>query len=467
VSQPLQLALLCYLALARPRGLQPREGVIALLWPGYDSARGHRALRNALHGIRKRLGHRAIVSTGDHLIGLNPAVVSCDAHDMERGMVPADAAWTDETVEPLHGLYVNGALEFDHWLSNERSRLKGLLRRHASAPSARPPSGTEPRQLYSPDAWVMHARGHYLFLRSAHGGPAEELLLCREYFERALDLDPTFSPAVAGLSNFYAVAARRGVLAPFREHFGRAIALSEQALAMDPTLAVPHVHFGVQALYLDDDLPRAGAEFSIAVQKDPSYAEGHRFLGVWLGMTRRHDEALRHMERAVALEPDIPHFLSSLGAARLAAGDRDGAEEALRRTLLLEPRHTAARERLIRLLDESGRQSDAVVERERPPALPEAPMLRAALNEGPDAYTRAVRDLLVLEAEALESRVRTSREESVADIFSPPTVRLVSLYARAGELKRARSWELQSKALRPGLVHWFSALPELPSNGRP
>jgi hypothetical protein len=151
----------------------------------------------------------------------------------------------------------------------------------------------------------------------------------------------------------------------------------------------------------------------------------------------------------------------------LAAGDRDGAEEALRRTLLLEPRHTAARERLIRLLDESGRQSDAVVERERPPALPEAPMLRAALNEGPDAYTRAVRDLLVLEAEALESRVRTSREESVADIFSPPTVRLVSLYARAGELKRARSWELQSKALRPGLVHWFSALPELPSNGRP
>ena len=63
----------------------------------------------------------------------------------------------------------------------------------------------------------MYARGHFLFLRTVHGGQAEELLRSRDYFERALAIDPAFAPALAGLSNFYALAARRSVLTPFRD----------------------------------------------------------------------------------------------------------------------------------------------------------------------------------------------------------------------------------------------------------
>jgi hypothetical protein len=459
VSQPRHLALLCYLALARPRGLQPRDRLIDLLWPNHDAERGRRALRNALHGVRLRLGETSVVSTGDQLVGLNESIVSCDGWDLER-----DLPWGREdlthVVEPLQGLYVRRAPDFDHWLEGERVRLRALMARR-SATSV--PSGSAPRvrQPYLADAWALHARGHYLFLRSAHGGSTEDLLRCRDNFERALKLDETFAPALAGLANFHAVAARRGILTPFRERFAKAIELSERALAIDAGLAPPHVHFAVKALYLDDDFDRAGVEFETAVRKDPSYAEGHRFFGVWLGLAGRHAEALEHMEEAVALEPDVPHFLSSLGAARLSVGDRAGAEEALRRTLEHDRSHAAARARLIRLLEEDHRYEAAVEERARPPSLPDAPAFRAALDAGQAAYEALIMDMLRRECEELEARLADGGSKSVHDIFSPPAVRLVDAYLRLGDRRRAQRVALEARTRRPGLTRWLRSVPGL------
>jgi DNA-binding SARP family transcriptional activator len=470
VTQPRHLALLCYLTLARPRGLHERDTLVAMLWPDHNELRGRRALRNALHGLRLQLGAHAIISAGEHLVGVDPAFVSCDAVELESGALSADAAldgtdWdaVDGAPEPFQGLHVRRSAEFDQWLSAERDRLRALLVRHSSPRAPSPVRvSTPPRRPHAADASTMYARGHYLFLRTAHGGPAAELLLSRDYFERAFALDPTFAPALAGLANFYAVAARRGVLAPFHETFGEAIALSERVLDMDDTLAVPHVHFGVRALFIDDDWERASTEFDLAVAKEPEYAEGRRFRAVWLGMSGRLDEALSEAESAATLEPDIPHMLSSLAAARLAAGDRAGAEAALHRTLEVEPRHAPARGRLVRVLEEDGRFDEAVAERVRAPAMRDADAFRRAFAEdGSAGYQRVLRETLAAEAAALEARALTKRPTAPDEIFSPPIVRLVALYARLGDWKRVKSWQLVGTAARPALAHWFEAIPEL------
>lgn len=461
ITQPRHVALLCYLVLASPRGLQSRDTVVDLLWPGYDQARGRRAVRNALYALRQQLGTRAIISVGENLVGIDPAVVSCDAIELERrgsGALEAGA-----TADPFQGFYVDSAHAFDRWMSTERARLISLL-----AERHRPPlvsdSGVPSvamRRPHAVDAAAMYVRGHYLFLRSAHGGSPDDLLRCRDYFTRARELDVDFAPALAGLANFYAVAARRGVLAPFHATFAEAIRLSREALTLDPTLAIPHVHLAVKALYLDDDLDLAGREFAAAVTNDPEYAEGHRFYGVWLGLEGRHSDALREMEVAARLEPDIPHIMSSLGAARVAVGDQAGAERALRHTLSLDPRHAPARARLVQLLEDDGKFEAAIAERRLLPGGAADAFAEARAQGGSEGYRRQLHGAMQDEARRIEARLVERHEPTVQDIFAPPIVRLVSLLARIGDLTRARSWQLQGVASRPALARWFESVAEL------
>ncbi len=475
VTQPRQVALLCYLALARPRGLHARDSIIALLWPEHSAQRGRRALRNALHGLRQLLGPKLIVAAGDGLVGLDPLQLQCDALELER--TPLQGALRDEQDlgEPFEGFHVDEAAPFDWWLSRERDRLNTLRQNRLNSavvatqlnvqtvrtiPANARTGGVDPYSLF--------IRGNFLFLRSAHGGAPEELLQSRVLFERALALDESYAPALAGLANFFAVAARREVLTPFHQWFAHAIAYSYRALEADPTLAIPHVHLAVEAMYLKDELDRAGEHFAIAVSNDPSYAEGHRFYGVWLTLMQRHEDALRAMETAAALEPDIPHILSSLAAARIAMGDDAGGEAALRQTLVLDPKHGPARERLLRLLERQARLEEAVAERLRTPALEGAAAFAEAWRaRGASGYTIAREDEIQRAIALLEPRILERRPQTVADIFAPPTVRLIALYAQLGAWKKVKSWQLQACAERPALAQWIASLAELQrTNGR-
>lgn len=467
LSQPRHLALLSYLALARPRGLHARDSLVALLWPEHDQARGRQALRNALHGIRRLLGPEVIISIGEGLVGVDPAYLDCDALLLERGSFESSDA---SLPEPFQGFHVMRAPAFDRWLSGEAERLRGL---HANAnttarprPAAIPVNSLGPPRvgtLHDQDTYALYIRGHYLFMRSAHGGSLEDLQQAKDCFERAIALDADYAPAVAGLSNYYAVAARRGVLTPFRDTFAQTIALSKAALALDPTLAVPHVHFGVEALYLTDQFDAAGQAFAMAIVNEPSYAEGHRYYGIWLGLATRHADALHAMESAVRLEPDIPLMLSSLAAARLAVGDVDGAEGTLRRTLSIDQKHAASRDRLIRLLEAQGRFEEALAERSRAAGATMVSAFAEALTaDGPEGYARVLRHLLHEQATALESRLIERAPVTVNDLFAPPVLRLVSCLAQLGDIRRARTWKMQACAERPGLARWFAALPEAP-----
>ncbi len=444
--------------------------LISLLWPDHDDTRGRQALRNALHGVRQLLGSDILISAGDGLIGLDHERLSCDAYELERG------EWTsaDSPGEPLHGFHVSGAHEFDEWLDHQRARLSALRSqldvrgadRERPVASARAPSlsvpSTAQRPAQMPDAYSLYIRRHYLFLRASHGGSPDELHRCRMLFERALAVDDRYAPAVAGLSNYYAVAARREVLTPFDSTFARAIEYSHHALELDDSLAVPHVHFGVKAWFLDDEFDRAGVEFERATTKDPSYAEGRRFFGAWLGFMNRHDEALREISEAARLEPDIPHILSSLGAARVSVGDHEGAETAFRATLSLDATHAAARDRLLRLLELQERYADAIAERSRAPAMSTATDFRDAwLQDGASGYLRMRTSELRARAQAIETRLLEQPARRVADIFSPPEVQLAATYAQLGELRKVRAWQLQACASRPGMARWFASVPEL------
>ncbi|MDZ7632402.1 MAG: hypothetical protein U5K74_13910 [Gemmatimonadaceae bacterium] len=261
-----------------------------MLWPEHDDSRARQALRNALHGLRRILGIDVIRSAGDQLVGVDYDRFICDAIDLEHqaanGILPE---WDEpDPSMPFAGFHVARAPVFSEWLEQERLRLQALrtraATRHGTIGAIDEASATtqrlvevRPDRLRSPhdqDAYALYVRGNYMFLQAAHNGRLEDLDRSRECFERALALEPAYALAIAGLSNYYAVAAARGVIAPFHAGFGRAIELSQEALALDATLAVPHVHFGVKALYLDDDLPTALREFEGRPHARPEVCRG-------------------------------------------------------------------------------------------------------------------------------------------------------------------------------------------------
>jgi DNA-binding SARP family transcriptional activator len=138
-QQPKRLALLAYLAAARPFGPHRRDVVVSLFWPEQDDARARASLRQALHGVRKVLGAQAIASHGVETLELSRTLFACDVWELEA----ASGSGDDQRVVELYagdflaGLHLSEAPAFEHWVDGERTRLRGIAANSAWAVAER------------------------------------------------------------------------------------------------------------------------------------------------------------------------------------------------------------------------------------------------------------------------------------------------------------------------------------------
>jgi serine/threonine-protein kinase len=122
-AQPKALALLLYLALARPAGVQQRDRLVGLFWPELDQDRARTALRGTLHRLRQLLGDDTIQNRGSESIAVASEHVTCDAlafidalaHDRLRAAVNLYQG------ELLPSFFLPGSDEFERWLETERA----------------------------------------------------------------------------------------------------------------------------------------------------------------------------------------------------------------------------------------------------------------------------------------------------------------------------------------------------------
>ncbi|MFL5542495.1 MAG: hypothetical protein ACJ8J0_26145, partial [Longimicrobiaceae bacterium] len=128
VPQPKRVALLAYLALARPHGFHRRDTLLGMFWPELPEERARNALRQALHQLRSACGDGAIVTRGMHEVGIDPARLHCDAHEADAAAARGDAAAVAAAYggDLLPGLYAAGAGDWEDWLARERMRLRAL-----------------------------------------------------------------------------------------------------------------------------------------------------------------------------------------------------------------------------------------------------------------------------------------------------------------------------------------------------
>lgn len=124
-----------------------------------------------------------------------------------------------------------------------------------------------------------------------------------ENFEKAIELDPTYAPAYAGLANAHSVRAFFGGGGNPTEEYLKAKTAVEKALAIDDNLAEAHSYRGEIMTNFEWDFAAAEREHKRAIELNPNSSVVHRMYALLLSFTGRSDEAIAEIKTAIDLEP--------------------------------------------------------------------------------------------------------------------------------------------------------------------
>jgi serine/threonine protein kinase/TolB-like protein/Tfp pilus assembly protein PilF len=184
----------------------------------------------------------------------------------------------------------------------------------------------------NPGAHDAYLKGRYYLNKWTEEGFKKGI----EYFQQAIDLDPTYAPAYAGLADGYSNIALWG-LRPPKEGFPLAKAAARKALELDETLGEAHAALGQIKFSFDWDWSGAEQELKRAVELSPSNADAHNVYGWFLTAMGRSDESIAEARRALELDPLTPTTSLQLGWVLYYARRHDESIAQLRKTLELAP----------------------------------------------------------------------------------------------------------------------------------
>ena len=181
------------------------------------------------------------------------------------------------------------------------------------------------------EAYRLYLKGRYHWNKRSPEGLQKAV----EYFQQALDKDPAYSLAYAGLADTYVYLSFFNVVAP-REAMPKAKAAAVKGLEIDKALAEAHVSLGYISFTYDGDWPAAGKHFEQALALNPAYTRGHTFYPFYLSSIGRSEEALEVAKGALDLDPASPAVSHSLAVQLYLARKFDRAIEQAHDTLEMD-----------------------------------------------------------------------------------------------------------------------------------
>jgi TolB-like protein/Tfp pilus assembly protein PilF len=157
-----------------------------------------------------------------------------------------------------------------------------------------------------------------------------------DYLQRAIDDDPTYARAYAGLAEAYSLLANYQVLAP-ADAFPPAKASAMRAVQLDPDSAEAHGALALVKHHFDWDWSGAEAEYKRAIELQPNFSTAHHRYAWFLSDVGRHDQALQEILRARELDPASIVVQTNLGRVLYHARRYDESVAELRKAVVLDP----------------------------------------------------------------------------------------------------------------------------------
>jgi tetratricopeptide (TPR) repeat protein len=276
-------------------------------------------------------------------------------------------------------------------------------------------------------AYQAYLRGRYHWNQRTWQGLQAGL----ESFARALEEDPSYALAYAGLADAYALLgiAEYGILPP-REAMPKARAAALKALEIDGTLAEAQTQVAHVKAFFDWDWVGAEREFKRAIELSPSYAFAHHWYALYLAAMERMDEAIVAEKQAHELDPLSPIISKNVGTIYYYASRYDQAVAQYKSALEHDPNFARTHFFLGLLYEQEGKFEDAAGSFRRAIELGgDTPVMLAALGH---AYAVSGRKA---EAQGILAELAERSRRQYVPAFSVATI-----HAGLGDHDRTFEW---------------------------
>jgi serine/threonine protein kinase/tetratricopeptide (TPR) repeat protein len=278
------------------------------------------------------------------------------------------------------------------------------------------------------EAYQLYLKGRYCWNKRTAEGMRQAI----GFFQQAIDSDPTYAEAYAGMAASHVLAGHfeHGVEFP-RVAMPKAKTAALRALKLDGTLAEAYTALAFVKLNYDWDWAGAEQDLQRAITLKPSYATAYHWYAMLLLSMRREREAMDLIARALDLDP--LSFATTWGAAWVChyAGRLDDAVRLCRKVLEMESTFLKARLQMGQAYAAMGQFDDALAELERATHLsPGSPRTLMALGYAYGAAGRSADAHGILE----QLLRRRSEQECVFPDY------VASVYAGLGDVDGAFEW---------------------------
>jgi DNA-binding winged helix-turn-helix (wHTH) protein/TolB-like protein/Tfp pilus assembly protein PilF len=182
------------------------------------------------------------------------------------------------------------------------------------------------------EAYEFYLKGRFFWYKRTPQATAK----AAEYFQRALERDPRYALAYAGIADCYRTLPIMSD-APSRESFPKAKQAALKALEIDNNLAEAHSALGYIEYFFEWDWAAAEKEFQRAIEINPNHPLAYLGYAHLLSTLGRDEDALAEIDRAIKLDPLSPFVGTIKGQILFHAGRYSEAIEEVDKALEIEP----------------------------------------------------------------------------------------------------------------------------------
>ena len=294
-----------------------------------------------------------------------------------------------------------------------------------------------------PDVYEDYLKGRYFLYQTTPEG----LQKAEEFFTRALEKDPAFAAAHAGLADVNIVRSFSGIVQP-AEALEQAKMHAVRAVQLDDQLADAHASLAWIS-FLKWDWVTAEQEFRRALQLNPGDAVARMNYAQFLAGRGRDQDALREAQRSRERDPLSLPLHTAYAAVMIGVGRYDEAIAVCQEALRMNPGFFWAHQHLWRAYAQKGRFEEALAEGRASFSAQGDGEVVKALERGQRqaGYAGAMRAA----ADTLAARARTQYVMAFG---------VASLYAQGGEKQAALEWLERAYQQHGALLEYIRISPE-------